>query len=69
MALVVGRAQVEAGRGVVREEQFSLQLGVDLYLPTDQGVFGREPSGKSFSLNFNLMAGVHNKYHILNDKC
>ena len=44
VAVVVSRVQVEAGRGVVSEEQFSLQLGVDLYLTTDQGVFGREPS-------------------------
>ena len=44
MALVVGLDQVEAGRGVVGEEQLALELGVDLDLPTDQGVFGREPS-------------------------
>ena len=44
VAVVVSRVQVEAGRGVVSEEQFSLQLGVDLYLTTDQGGLGREPS-------------------------
>ena len=44
VTMIVSRVQVEAGRGVVGEEQFSLQLGVDLYLSTDQGVFGREPS-------------------------
>ena len=60
MALVVGLDQVEAGRGVVREEQLALELGVDLDLPTDQGVFGREPSvsRNRFKLQFTFIKNI-----------
>ena len=44
---VVLTTQVEAGGGVAfifAEEQFTLQLRVDLYPAADQGMFGRETS-------------------------
>ena len=44
VAVVVSRVQVNAGGGLVGEEQLALQLRVDLYLAADQGVFGRESS-------------------------
>ena len=52
--MVVSLVQVEAGRRVVSKEQFPLELRVDLYLATDQGVPGWEPSASilQFKLQF-----------------